>query len=78
MQQYPGGRALAHIGGVVQRFQGRDKVSLCIKVHTRLFGVDVKKICGSINRELCISNGIHTANAVELLGRIAALQPAAG
>ena len=39
----------------------------CIKMHKRLFGVDVKKIggdasyAGNTNRELCTSNGIHTS-----------------
>ena len=39
----------------------------CIKMHKRLFGVDVKKIggdtsyAGNANRELCTSNGIHTS-----------------
>ena len=39
----------------------------CIKMHKRLFGVDVKKIggdtsyAGNTNRELCTSNGIQTS-----------------
>ena len=39
----------------------------CIKMHKRLFGVEVKKIggdasyAGNTNRELCTSNGIHTS-----------------
>lgn len=39
----------------------------CIKMHRRLFGVEVKKIggdasyAGNTNRELCTSNGIHTS-----------------
>ena len=39
----------------------------CIKMHKRLFGVDVKKIggdasyAGNTNRDLCTSNGIHTS-----------------
>lgn len=56
----------------------------CIKMHKRLSVVDMKKIGGDAsyaddtNRELCTSNGIHTANLVELLGRIVLLKPAAG
>ena len=48
----------------------------CLKMHKRLFGVEAKKVggdtgyAGTANRDYCKENGIHTANVVQLLGRI--------
>ena len=53
----------------------------CIKMHRRLFGVDVQKGKKAkarlkMTEILYFFFGIHTANAVELSSRIAGLQPA--
>ncbi len=48
-------------------FNEGTRLAHCIKMHRRLFGVDVKKIggdtsyAGNANRELCTANGIHTS-----------------
>jgi len=48
-------------------FNEGTRLAHCIKMHKRLFGVDVKKIggdtsyAGNANRELCTANGIHTS-----------------
>ena len=48
-------------------FNEGTRLAHCIKMHKRLFGVDVKKIggdtsyAGNVNRELCTANGIHTS-----------------
>ena len=48
-------------------FNEGTRLTHCIKMHKRLFGVDVKKIggdasyAGNANRELCTSNGIQTS-----------------
>ena len=57
------------------------RLAHCIKMHKRLFGVDVQKGKKAkarlkMTEILYIFFGIHTANAVELSSRIAGLQPA--
>ncbi len=48
-------------------FNEGTRLTHCIKMHKRLFGVDVKKIggdasyAGNANREMCTSNGIQTS-----------------
>ena len=48
-------------------FNEGTRLAHCIKMHKRLFEVDVKKIgddasyAGKTNRESCTSNGIHTS-----------------
>ena len=62
-------------------FNEGTRLAHCIKMHRRLFGVDVQKGKKAkarlkMTEILYIFFGIHTANAVELPSRIAGLQPA--
>lgn len=62
-------------------FNEGTRLAHCIKMHRRLFGVDVQKGKKAkarlkMTEILYIFFGIHTANAFELSSRIAGLQPA--